>query len=45
MTEGGGNEVQMPMPNRILRPILLISAGTFLLALSTFALAVSAIAP
>ena len=43
MTKGGGNEVQMPMPNRILR--LLISAGAFLLALSTFALAVSVIAP
>jgi len=45
MTEGRGSEVQMSLPNKILKPILLISAGTFLLALSTFALAVSVIAP
>jgi hypothetical protein len=45
MREGGGDEVQMPLPNKILRPMLLISAITFALAVSTFALAVSAIAP
>ena len=42
---GGSDEVQMPMPNKILRATLLISAVTFALAVSTFALAVSAIAP